>query len=600
MRYLFFFCLIALVSCVTTTEKQDSVESENDRANRMLNEFYDDYVSRHPMQESSLGIKIHSDSWDDISDSAVLEEIDISLANLARLKKEVDYSQLDAQTRLSCELYEFIVNMESEGKPFIYHNYPITQMFGMHSEVPSFLANIHNIDTLTDAYAYLSRLDKVPTLFDQLIKNSTVRADKGIIPPKFVFARVLGDCKSIISGIPFDKGPDSSSIYQDFAQKISKFSVDKKIKDSLLTQCAEILKTKVGVSYQKLITHLTELEKKSTNEDGAWKFPDGKEFYNYALKRTTTTNLTAEQIFQTGEKEVARIHEEMRTIMKTVNYKGDLKSFFKYLKENKKFYYENTDEGRAQYLAKATSIIDSMRGQLDQFFITKPKADIVVKAVEPYREKTSAFAFYQEPAPDGSRPGTYYVSTYDMKSIPKYKMEALAYHEGIPGHHMQIALAQEMQGLPKFRKYGAYQYFMAYVEGWALYTEWLPKQSGFYKDPYSDFGRLSMEILRAARLVVDAGIHSKKWTREEAIRYFQENTPMSEFESAREIERYIVWPSQATAYKIGMMKIQDLRKSSQETMGAKFDQRKFHDLILLNGAVSLDLLEKTVKEWTKK
>jgi uncharacterized protein (DUF885 family) len=597
MKYILFLLLPLMLACSSNTEETNETESE--KANKLLDQFYNENVSRHPMTETGLGIKTHNHLWDDISDSAVLAEISILKNNLALLKRTIDYSKLDEQTRLSCELYEYVVNIESEGEKYYQYNYPVTQMFGLHTEVPSFLSNIHKIDSTSDANGYIERLNRVPTLFNQLIANSNARATNGIIPPTFVFQKVLGDCKDVTSGFPFDKGPDSCSILLDFTKKINALKISSTQKDSLAAQCQKALTSSVFPAYQKLMAHLSELEKKSTNDDGAWKFPDGQNFYQFALKRTTTANISSEEIYQTGLKEVQRIQNEMRQIMKQVKFKGDLKSFFNYLKKDPRFYFSNDEKGKAQYLKKATGIIDSMRSQLDLFFITKPKAEIIVKAVEPYREKTSAFAFYQEPAPDGSRPGTYYVSTYDMKSIPSYKMEALAYHEGIPGHHMQIALAQEMKTLPLFRKNGAYQYFMAYVEGWALYTEWLPKQHGFYKDPYSDFGRLSMELLRAVRLVVDAGIHSKKWTRAQAIAYFLENTPMSEFESTREVERYIVWPSQATAYKVGMLKIQELRTKCIAQQGEKFDQRKFHDLMLLNGALPLDMLEKTIENYLK-
>jgi uncharacterized protein (DUF885 family) len=573
---------------------------ENQRAIQLLDQFYMEYLERHPMSASSMGIKKNYDQWDDISDKAAEAEIKLLEKNVDRLKKEIDYSQLNEQNLLSCQLYEYMVDIEKEGRPFLMHNYPITQLFGLHTEVASFLSSIHAIDSLSDAEAYLKRLKKIPALFHQLIQNSQARASRGIIPPSFVFPKVLADCETILKGFPFDKSKDSCTLFKDFSSKLKNLSLSPAKQAGLLSQCKSALQKDVYQAYQMLINHLKELEKKSDRRDGAWKFPEGEAFYQYVLRKTTTSSITPDQVFVKGEQEVARIHQEMKVIMLQTGFQGTLKEFFTNMKESPQFYFPNDENGKAAYLAKATAIIDSMRSQLDIFFISKPKAPIQVRAVEPYREKTSAFAFYQEPAADGSRPGIYYVSTFDMKSIPTYKMEALAYHEGIPGHHMQIALAQEMKDLPLFRKNGAYQYFMAYVEGWALYTEWLPKQYGFYKDPYSDFGRLSMELLRAVRLVVDAGIHARRWTREQAIQYFLSNTPMSEFEATREVERYIVWPSQATAYKIGMIKIQELRALCQQNLGARFDQRKFHDLILLNGALPLNMLEKTVRQWMEK
>jgi uncharacterized protein (DUF885 family) len=259
------------------------------------------------------------------------------------------------------------------------------------------------------------------------------------------------------------------------------------------------------------------------------------------------------------------------------------------MRTDPQFYLPDTEEGRAEYLKRATTIIDTMRGRLDELFLTKPKADVVVKAVEKFREKSAGKAFYQRPAPDGSRPGMFYVNLADMKSTPTYELEGLAYHEGIPGHHMQIAIAQEIQGLAKFRTLGSH--YTAYSEGWGLYTEQIPKEMGLYQDPYSDFGRLALELWRAARLVVDTGLHHKRWPRQQAIDYLIKNTPNAPEDCEEAINRYIVSPSQATAYKIGMIKILELRENAKKQLGAKFDIRQFHDVVLTNGPIPLDVLE---------
>jgi uncharacterized protein (DUF885 family) len=306
--------------------------------------------------------------------------------------------------------------------------------------------------------------------------------------------------------------------------------------------------------------------------------------------------MTANEIHDLGLSEVARIHNEMRAIMKAVSFDGTLQEFFKFMRNDEQFYYVNNKEGKKAYLDKAVSLIDSMKSKLDELFITKPKADIIVKAVEAFREKSAGKAFYQRGTPDGKRPGRYYANLYDMKSMPSYQMEALAYHEGIPGHHMQISIAQELENIPMFRKLGGYT---AYVEGWGLYNEYLPKEVGMYSDPYSDFGRLAMELWRACRLVVDTGIHEKKWTREEGIAYYTNNTPNSINDGIKMVERHIVMASQATAYKIGMNKILSLREQAKNTLGEKFDIREFHDVVLTNGAVPLNVLEDLVNTWVK-
>ena len=334
-------------------------------------------------------------------------------------------------------------------------------------------------------------------------------------------------------------------------------------KQAMLDQATAALANVVKPAYEKLINHLTELETKATTDDGIWKWKDGDEFFNVALKRTTTTDLTSDQIHQIGLDEVARIHAEMRTIKDQVGFEGDLKAFMQFMRDDDRFYYPNTEEGKARYLSEATQLIDTMKGRLDELFITKPKADLNVKAVEPFREQSAGKAFYQRPSEDGTRPGLYYANLYDMKAMPTYQMEALAYHEGVPGHHMQLAIQQELKGVPKFRKFGGYT---AYTEGWGLYSEYLPKEIGMYSDPYSDFGRLAMELWRACRLVVDTGIHSKKWTREEGIAYYTDNTPNAVSDAVKMVERHIVMPSQATAYKIGMLKILELREKAKNRL----------------------------------
>ena len=459
--------------------------------------------------------------------------------------------------------------------------------------IPAFLINQHQISDVADAKAYISRLNGVTTVIDQLIKDLEVRADKGIIAPKFVFPHVIDSSKNIIHGAPFEQGEDST-LLADFKRKVTALEIAQADKDALITDAEKALKAAVKPSYSKLINYLAQLEKRADDRDGAWKFPDGEAFYNNALARTTTTDLTAKEIHSIGLTEVSRIHDEMREIKEKVGFKGDLKAFMQFMKTDKQFYLPNTEAGKQQYLDEATALIDNMKSRLDELFIVKPKADMIVKRVEAFREKAAGKAFYQQPAPDGSRPGIYYANLYDMEAMPTYQMEALAYHEGIPGHHMQIAISQELEGVPKFRKFGGYT---AYIEGWGLYSELLPKEMGLYEDPYSDFGRLSMELWRACRLVVDTGIHEMKWTRQQGIDYYVNNTPNATSDGVKMVERHIVMPSQATAYKVGMLKILELREAAKVKLGDKFDIRQFHDVVLKNGAVPLNVLESFVDQW---
>ncbi|MGL5666385.1 MAG: DUF885 domain-containing protein, partial [Shewanella sp.] len=370
-----------------------------------------------------------------------------------------------------------------------YHNYPVNQMHGGHSMIASFLINQHQITDVSDAKAYISRLNGVPKRLSQLQQALEVRADKGIIAPKFVFGYVISDSQNIIKGAPFDKGEDSA-LLADFRKKVSALSITEAEKAQLIADAEKALVSQVEPAYKTLISYIKTLEAKADTRDGVWKLPDGEAFYNNALARTTTTHMTADEIHQLGLAEVERIHNEMRAIMKKVNFNGTLQEFFAFMRDDPLFYYPNTAEGKAAYLADATKLIDNMRSRLDEVFKVKPKAAMIVKQVEAFREKSAGKAFYEQPAPDGSRPGSYYANLYDMKAMPKYQMEALAYHEGIPGHHMQIAISQELKDIPKFRKFGGYT---AYIEGWGLYSESFPKEMGLYADPYSDFGRLAME-----------------------------------------------------------------------------------------------------------
>lgn len=569
-----------------------AAQTESEKANTMFDAIFMENIMASPVSQTYMGIKQDYDKWDDIGDSADAEKLARDKKHLAQVN-QIDASKLDAQTQLSLRLIKQSLNDSISDYKWRYYNYPVNQMFGGHSMIASFLINQHQITNISDAEAYISRLNGVPKRLEQLQQSLAVRAEKGIIAPKFVFAYVISDSQNIISGAPFDNSEDST-LLADFSKKVNALEISATEKDKLIGDAKTALLTHVGPAYTSLIAYVKTLETKADTRDGAWKFPDGQAFYNRALERTTTTHMTADEIHALGLAEVARIHNEMRAIMKKVNFDGSLQQFFAFMRDDPQFYYPNTAEGKAEYLAKATAIIDSMRTRLDEVFKVKPKAAIEVKAVEAFREKSAGKAFYNRPTPDGSRPGIYYANLYDMAAMPKYQMEALAYHEGIPGHHMQIAIAQELTGIPKFRKFGGYT---AYIEGWGLYSEAFPKEMGLYDDPYSDFGRLAMELWRACRLVVDTGIHAQKWTREQGIAYYVENTPNAKSDAVKMVERHIVMPSQATAYKVGMNKIIELKNKAKAKLGDKFDIREFHTVVLANGALPLDVLEDQVNQW---
>ena len=561
-------------------------------ANELFDAIFMEGVNRNPVRQTYLGIKIDYDQWQDLSEKNSSQELAFAKEALQRIQV-IDVNNLDKQTKLSYQLLSQKLEQKIADYVWRHHNYPVNQMFGVHSQIPALLINQHSIKNTKEAYDYIARVKNSKLLLEQLIEQLQIREEKGIIAPKFVFGHVIRDAKNLIVGAPFDNKADST-LYADFNQKIAKLNLSDSQNKTLTKALSEALTHEFKTGYQQLISYLTELEKKADNTDGAWKLPQGDAFYNNALKRTTTTDLTADEIHQIGLDEVKRIHDEMRVIMKKVAFKGTLNEFFQFMRHDPQFYYAGDDAGRQRYLTEATEIINTMKGELDKLFITKPKADLKVKKVEEFREKSAGKAFYQQPAPDGSRPGIYYANLYDMAAMPTYQMEALAYHEGIPGHHMQIALKQELEGIPKFRKFGGYT---AYSEGWGLYSEMIPKEIGFYQDPYADFGRLAMELWRACRLVVDTGIHNKKWDRAQGIEYYVNNTPNAKSDAIKMVERHVVMPSQATAYKIGMLKIVELREKAKQQLGAKFDIRQFHDVVLTNGAVPLNVLEDMVDDY---
>lgn len=589
--------LLAAACAATTfaTYTAEQVQAESAKANALLERFFDESVARSPMLQTRLGLKTDYDKWDDLSDQKALEDFLLGVQQLAELKRSVNFAALDEQTKTSYRLFVSQGEQAIEGWKWRFHDYPLNQMSGLHSEAPAFLINSHRVDTVADARAYVARLRGMAPLLDQLIDGVKVRAAKGVLPPKFVFGLVLESCREIVTGKPFDSSGQDSALWADTQEKFNALKdADAATKAALLADARAALTDAVQPAYARLIALLEAQEKIATTDDGVWKLPDGAAYYAFQLRRNTTTAMTADEVHALGLREVARIHQEMEAIMRRVGFTGDLQAFFQHLRTDDKYYYPTTPEGKAAYVARVKDIIAAMTARLDEFFGVKPKAPLEVRVVEPFRERGSAAAFYEDPAPDGSRPGAYYVNTLDMRGLPIFEMETLAHHEAIPGHHMQIAIAQELQGIPRFRKFGGNT---AYLEGWALYAEYFPKEFGFYQDPMMDFGRLYDELLRAVRLVVDTGVHAKKWTREEVMNYFRKNTPNPERDIFTETNRYIVWPGQATAYKVGMLKILELRERAKQELGPKFSLRDYHDLILKDGALPMDLLEQNVDAW---
>ena len=445
-----------------------------------------------------------------------------------------------------------------------------------------------------DAKAYIARLNGVDGMFTQVIEQLKTRQELGVFPPKWAYDKMIQASQNVVAGKPFDKTLQDSTIWADFKGKVEALELDEGEQSALLADAKLALNQSLLPAYQNIIQELQLQRTLSPEGDGVWRLPDGDKWYKNRLEWFTTTDLDAEQVHQLGLQNVERIHKAMGEIMQQVEFKGSLQEFFQFMRTSEQFNYANTYAGREAYMRDAKNLIDVMEAKIPEYFGLTPKARMQVKRVEAFREKSAGKAFYQSPSKDGARPGTYYANLYNMQDMPNYQMEALAYHEGIPGHHMQRAIAQELEGIPEFQKYVS---FTAYTEGWGLYSEELAKDMGFYEDPYSDFGRLAMELWRACRLVVDTGLHAKKWSREQAIDYLIANTPNPKNDSVKAIERYIAMPGQATAYLIGKLKIMELRSQAKEALGEKFDIRGFHDEILKDGPVPLNILESKVQSW---
>ncbi len=562
--------------------------------NTLFDQAFDELSERRPTELTRLGVKKLNDRWDDLSPSEAKARYGV-MKRWAEQVRKAGTEGLDQETALSLKLFLGQVEQERAALEFTEYDYPVNQMFGWQAEVPAFLINTHTVESVADAEAYILRLQRLPALFEELTDGMKRREARGIMPPKFVFEYVLGDIDNLLTGYPLtEDAAKPHPLWSDFSSKVKGLKLSSKDEAALLERGKAALREGFAPAYRSLREVAASQHERATADDGVWKFPRGAEYYEFELRRVTTTKLSADEIHRLGLSEVERIQGEMKAILEQVGFQGSLPEFFEAMRVDPRFLYPNDEAGRKAYLQEATAIIDRMRDSLDDFFLTKPKAPLVVKAVEPFREKSAGKAFYESPALDGSRPGIYYANLYDMASMPKYQMEALAYHEGIPGHHMQLSIAQELQGLPKFRRLGGYT---AYIEGWGLYCEQLPKEHGFYQDPYSDFGRLAMELFRAARLVVDTGIHAKKWTRQQGLDYYLANTPNARGDCLKMVDRHIVMPGQATAYKVGMIEILRLREKARKALGPAFDLREFHDAILVHGAVPLDTLEDLVDSY---
>ena len=570
------------------------------RLNAWFDEQFQQELDFSPISKTFQGIKTDYDKLDDVSEAASERQLQWRRDSLAQMRADFDYEQLDEEAKTSWDLWVYTLDGVERAQPFRRHGF-IFGRGGPHAEIPNFLINFHTVETVDDMRAYVARLNAIDDMMGQYLDLSRRAAEDGIRQPQWNYDFALGELDRVLAGAPFSTSGDSP-LWADVQSKLAALqaagTVTAAESETLAESARSALLTSVQPAYAAIREWLqTDRANAPTDRLGSWTLPNGEAYYNERLFAMTTLPVTADEVHATGLAEVARLRAALEALKDSVGFNGSLQEFFVSMRADQRFYFADTDEGREAYLQLARDYLAAVTAKLPDYFGLLPKAGLDVKRVELFREQPGGAQHYYPGTPDGSRNGIFYAHLSDMQAMPRYTLEAIAYHEGLPGHHMQISIAQELVGLPVFRtQYG----FTAYQEGWGLYAESLGKDMGFYSDPYSEFGRLSSEMWRAIRLVVDTGIHSKQWTQEQAVQYFLDNSPTPEATVRSEVERYIITPGQATAYKTGMMKIQQLRAQAEAALGDKFDIRGFHDTVLGGGALPLAVLEARVQRWIDK
>ena len=565
-----------------------SVQAPEAEANIELAALFEQYdeqrLALSPMGKAYRGI-IDEDyatlgDFSAANDDALLA---VQRATAARVRS-FDPAALSEQDRISHDLFLRNLAEAEREEPYDRHGYIFDQMSGLQSGLPAFMINIHRVSEPAHAEAYIARLADMARVLDERREESAARAAMGIMPPDWVYPYVLSDIDNLLAA-----GSDNAML-EDFRAKVASLDLPDARKTELVNRAVAVWEEQTAPAFDRLRGEMARQQAIAPTDDGVWRLPDGAGYYRTLLKRYTNSDRTPDEVHRIGLDNVARIHGEMRAIMQQVGFEGSLQDFFQFTRTDPRFYATSREE----YLGKAEAALAAMETRLPDYFGILPDYPLVIKPVEAFRERSAGKAFYQSPAPDGSRPGTYYVNLYDLEAMSLNELEALAYHEGLPGHHLQRAIQTGLGELPPFRRFGGQT---AYTEGWGLYSEELGKDMGFYTDPYSDFGRLGMELWRAARLVVDTGLHHKRWSRQEAIAWLTTNTPNPEGDVRKAIERYIVYPGQATAYMIGKLKIMDLRRHAMDELGDDFDWREFHDAVLAPGPIPLDMLDAHIRAW---
>lgn len=612
MRLLTGFLLLVLVACGDNSTSTTSTPapaappqavpelSETERLNAWLDEQYEEQLDFSPQTRSVLGDRTDYDRLNDQTLAAGERNLQWLRDSVATMEADFDYEALTDDGKLSYDMWAYSLQQAERAAPYQNYGY-IFGRGGPHSSLPSFMISFHRVETVADLEAYVARLRDFDRVLGELMERTRLQVEAGIRQPRFGYEFALAEIDRVTSGVPFNTDDDSpnSPVWVDFQSKVEAL-VDNKLLDddraqAFLAEAREVLAGEVLAAYEEVRFWLEQdMDNAAPESQGVWALPDGENYYNQRLALMTTLDLTADEIHNIGLSEVARLQAEMEAVKNEAGFDGTLQEFFVFVREDEQFYYPNTDEGRQDYLDINNAYLDAINARLPEFFGRLPKAPLVVRRVESFREQPGAAQHYRQGAPDGSRPGVFYSHMSDMSTLAKWQIEDIAYHEGNPGHHMQISIQQELTDVPRFRT----QYrTTAYTEGWGLYAEWLAKEMGGFQDPYSEFGRLSGEIWRAIRLVVDTGIHSRRWTEEQAVQYFLDNSAIPEGAVRSEVQRYFANPGQATAYKIGMMNFQQARANAEAALGEAFDVRAFHDVVLGAGAVPMPMMHARVERW---
>ncbi|MCD8523252.1 MAG: DUF885 domain-containing protein [Saccharospirillaceae bacterium] len=612
LRPLIFLCLLILVGCQSMLPVQnddgqapryspEQQQQANTAADELFNEYYQFAIEQSPVLRSRLGISGQFD-WDDISPEAREQQV-IYYQNLRNRLHAIDEEALSADHQASYRTLLSELEFHLLMVPFEPHQYAFSQMGGWHTLVADVLINNHPISSVPEARDYISRLEAIPALFKRWNENIRNAEEDGILPPAFVYPAVVSSMEAIITGIPFDNGPEPSPLWADFNSKLDQLNLYPSSRKLLERQARSALLQSVQPAYRSMLTLVRDLQQRAPEHQAALNLTDGLRYYQLLLAHYTNSPFDADHIHQLGLTEVTRIQQEILTLMPVLGYPSagsqnaqqPLRDFFQWMEE-RSYRFPDNQQGRDEFIGYQKNKVRQMAERLPYFFTHLPVSPIVVKAVEDYRQSNAPIAFYEAPSMDGTRPGIYYVNPARMNDLPRYRLAALAFHEALPGHHMQIALTQENEQLPDFRRTLGYS---AFSEGWALYAEKLAAEMGAYESAEEEYGRLIMELWRAMRLVLDTGLHAKGWSREQAIHFRLENTPFSRADSEAAINRYLVMPGQATSYKMGELRILSIRQQVRDILGSRFDLASFHSALLSQGALPLDVLQEWMIRWAK-